>query len=142
MKERSILDVKIQHNAPKVKEFIDLRCIVGWEKQDTKTASKALANTLFHVVARLDSKLIGMGRVIGDGAMFYYIQDVIVDPKYQSMGVGNLLMEKIEVYLSENANAGATVGLFSANGKETFYKKYGYLERDGSQLGFGMCKFL
>ncbi|MDO8673420.1 MAG: GNAT family N-acetyltransferase [Dehalococcoidia bacterium] len=34
-----------------------------------------------------------MARVIGDGGLFYYIQDVIFIPEYQRQGIGTQLMD-------------------------------------------------
>ena len=83
-----------------------------------------------------------MGRVVGDGVMYFYIQDVVVDPDYQHQGLGAVLMEKIESYLSRSANKGAMIGLFAVQGKEAFYAKFDYLQRPSGTLGHGMCKFL
>jgi len=42
--------------------------------------------------------VIGMARVVGDGAMFFYIQDVVVTPAHQGRGVGTLLLERVMGY--------------------------------------------
>jgi GNAT superfamily N-acetyltransferase len=83
-----------------------------------------------------------MGRIVGDGAMYFYIQDVIVDPSYQGTGVGSILMDHIEHYLSIAAQKGSTVGLLAAKGKEDFYIRYDYMLRPSNTLGSGMCKFV
>mgnify|MGYP000639522626 CR=1 FL=1 len=74
--------------------------------------------------------------------MFFYVQDVVVDPQYQGNGLGNLLMEQIEAYLSKSAKKGATIGLLASQGKEPFYEKFGYTVRNGESFGLGMCKFV
>ena len=74
--------------------------------------------------------------------MYYYIQDVIVCPTRQGLGLGNQIMQHIEKYLLENASKYAEIGLFASNGKEGFYQKYGYLVRDGQKLGQALCKFV
>ena len=127
---------------PGAEEFVSLRAQVGWGDTCSKLAEKGLANSLFHVTVRDDAQLIGMGRVIGDDALFYYIQDVVVAPAYQNLGIGRILMNEIETYLKTNVARGATVALLAAQGKESFYARYGYLERTGSPLGKGMCRFV
>ncbi|KPZ57485.1 GNAT family N-acetyltransferase [Pseudoalteromonas sp. P1-25] len=72
----------------------------------------------------------------------FYIQDIIVAPSYQKQGIGRLVMTHIENYLTNTCSNGATVGLLSAHGKESFYTHYGYVKRDGDVLGLGMCKFI
>lgn len=128
--------------SPSVEDFLTLRTKVGWGDLDVNIAEKSLKNSLFHVIIRNDGQLVGMGRVVGDGAMYFYIQDVVVDPSYQKQGIGAALMAKIEDYLSNATNQGSTIGLLAAQGKEDFYSRYGYTLRPNSSLGHGMCKFI
>ena len=132
----------IAQENPTVGEFLSLRRKVGWGEIDSNLAKTSLNNSLFCVVARSESKTIGMGRVVGDGAMYFYVQDIIVDPNYQCMGVGAAIMENIERYLLAAAQKGATIGLLSAKGKEEFYVRYSYILRPSKSLGNGMCKFV
>ncbi|MDF2176918.1 GNAT family N-acetyltransferase [Aliiglaciecola sp. CAU 1673] len=132
----------VAEQPPTPDEFNALREKVGWDSVDPALAKASLAHPLFHVVVRDQQKLIGMARVVGDGYLYFYIQDVVVDPDYQSLGIGKMLMDKIESYLARAAKPGATVGLLAAKGKEAFYRRYGYLERDGEALGKGMCRFI
>jgi putative acetyltransferase len=34
-----------------------------------------------------------MGRLVGDGAMYWYLQEIVVLPKYQRQGIGAQLLE-------------------------------------------------
>jgi ribosomal protein S18 acetylase RimI-like enzyme len=136
------MNFEILSAMPTPKEYVELRALVGWGEVDLEVASKGLERSLFNVSARLGSRLVGMGRVVGDGAMFFYIQDLVVDPEFQNKGLGKLLMDQIEIYISQVAVKGATVGLFSAQGKESFYMRYEYIKRTGEDLGLGMCKFI
>ena len=129
-------------DSPSVEDFLILRSKVGWGDLEANLAEKSLNNSLFHVIIRHDEQLVGMGRVVGDGAMYFYIQDVVVDPSYQKQGIGAALMAKIEDYLSNATNQGSTIGLLAAQGKEDFYSRYGYTLRPNSSLGHGMCKFI
>jgi len=133
-------DFKLE--SPLVDEFLNLRNKVGWGELEFNLAQTSLNNSLFHVTVRDKSVLIGMGRIVGDGAMYFYIQDVIVDPSYQGTGVGSILMDQIENYLSVAAQKGSTVGLLAAKGKEDFYIRYDYMLRPSNTLGSGMCKFV
>jgi len=130
----------IKLESPSIEEFLNLRNKIGWGELDFNMAKTSLTNSLFHVIIRDKSKLIGMGRIVGDGAMYFYIQDVIVEPNYQNSGVGSALMEQIENYLSVAAKKGATIGLLAAKGKEEFYTRYNYVLRPNELLGNGMCK--
>ncbi|ATG78370.1 MULTISPECIES: GNAT family N-acetyltransferase [Pseudoalteromonas] len=133
---------KVEFKAPALDEFANLRTQVKWQNPDDKTLKASIENSQFWVAVYDTDKLIGTGRVIGDGAMYFYIQDVIVAPSYQSKGIGHLVMTHIENYLSSTSSNGATIALLSAHGKESFYTQYGYVKRDGDVLGLGMCKFI
>ena len=128
--------------SPAVADFLQLRSKVGWGELDANLAEVSLNNSLFHVTIYINQQLIGMGRVVGDGAMYFYIQDVIVEPSHRKLGIGAALMDKIESYLNDATKQGATVGLLAAQGKEAFYTRYGYMQRPNSSLGHGMCKFV
>jgi len=132
----------IKLESPSVEEFSTLRKKIGWGEINSNVAEVSLNNSLFHVIIRDESQLIGMGRVVGDGAMYFYIQDVVVDPNYQNSGIGTALMDQIEKYLSITATKGSTIGLLAAKGKETFYTRYGYTQRPNDSLGHGMCRFV
>lgn len=136
------MSIVVNYTAPAVADFIELRQSVGWGETAPELAQKALNNSLFCVVFTAQSKAIAMARVVGDGALFFYIQDVIVHPEFQGRGLGAKLMDEIESFLKRNARKGATIGLFSATGKEAFYERYQYLVRTGEPLGNGMCKFI
>ena len=135
-------DYIISDEAPAAKEYLALRCQVGWDSVDLCVVQKSLESSLFHVSVRDQKKLIGMARVVGDGFMYFYIQDVVVAPRYQGRGIGRMLMSRVESYLSKECTVGSTVGLLAAQGKEAFYRSYGYIERDGTNLGKGMCRFV
>jgi len=128
--------------SPSVDDFLQLRQKVGWGALDANLAQKSLNNSLFHVTIYHDQQLIGMGRVVGDGAMYFYIQDVVVDPDFHHQGLGTELMDTIEGYLRYTADKGSTIGLLAAQGKESFYARYGYVQRPSNTLGHGMCKFV
>ena len=80
-----------------------------------------------------------MARIIGDQGMYFYIQDVIVLPKYQKQNVGFELMKKIMTYIEKNKKENMFIGLMAAKGKEGFYKKFGFVERPSEKYGPGMC---
>lgn len=137
-----VQDFQIKHASPTVDDFLSLRAQVGWQNMSASDALVSLHNSLFHVTVYDNSMLVGMGRIVGDGVMYFYIQDVVVAPKAHGLGIGTLLMKQIEDYIAKNAKQGATIGLLSAKGKEGFYCRFGYTNRPNETLGHGMCKFV
>jgi GNAT superfamily N-acetyltransferase len=121
--------------------MIALRQSVNWGIPDKESLSKGLDNSLYGVCAFVEDTVIGTARVVGDGATVFYIQDVIVNPSCQRMGIGMAIMEKVMDYIGRNACMGAVVGLMSAKGKEEFYKRFGFWERPNEGFGAGMMQF-
>ena len=60
-------------------------------------------NTLYSVCAYDGEKIVGFARIVGDGVLFAYIQDVMVLPEYQGQHVGSCLMEYILGEISRRA---------------------------------------
>lgn len=49
-------------------------------------------NSLCILAAYHENELVGILRAVGDGATILFIQDIIVVPKYQRMGIGTSLI--------------------------------------------------
>ena len=127
---------------PTSKEYNYLRDHVGWGAYaDADAVSNGLEHSLYHVTVQDGDELIGMGRVIGDGAITFYIQDVIVREDYRGRGIGKEIMERIMVFIASVATEGAVVGLFAAKGKEAFYERFEFIPRPNEDLGKGMIQF-
>lgn len=122
-----------------VEEFNSLRLSVGWTKLNHESVSKALDSSLYAVCTIVNNQIVGMGRVVGDGGLYYYIQDLIVETQFQGLGIGNAMLTKIIKFLENNISEGAFIGLMAAKGKELFYKKFGFIERPNKDFGPGMC---
>ena len=138
----SINSLEINLSAPTVDDFLSLREKIGWQNVSADNTKISLENSLFHVAIYSEQQLVGMGRVVGDGIMYFYVQDIAVSPDHQGLGIGALIMKNIEAYLSNTAIKGSTIGLLAVKGKEAFYARYHYIERPNASLGHGMCKFV
>ncbi|KPV49723.1 hypothetical protein SE17_30990 [Kouleothrix aurantiaca] len=132
------IPVTILERAPSVDEFARLRASVGWANPSRIVLSDALASSRFAVCLAREGHVIGCGRVIGDGMMFY-VQDVIVTREFQGHGYGQQIMTAIMGYLETAVPAGGFVGLMAARGAEDFYTQFGFVARPTPQFGPGMC---
>ncbi|MFC1841383.1 GNAT family N-acetyltransferase [Thermodesulfobacteriota bacterium] len=136
---QSIIYIEEKPSAP---EYNNIRRGAGWgEFPDIQGIEKGLDNTLFNLCVRKNGELIGFGRVIGDGTITFYIQDVIVIKKYQQTGIGKEIMQRLMAYISSVASEGAIIGLLSAKGKEAFYKNFGFISRPNEKYGKGMFMY-
>ena len=134
--------ITYSEDPPSVAEYNLFREHVGWGAYtDTQAAAYGLEHSLFHVTARAGDKLIGMGRLIGDGAITFYIQDVIVQEAYRGQGIGKAIMARLMQFIARKATEGAIVGLQAAKGKEAFYEQFNFIPRPNEELGKGMVQF-
>ncbi|GAB1529885.1 MULTISPECIES: GNAT family N-acetyltransferase [Brevibacillus] len=121
------MSFEIIERTPTLEEFHQLCVSVGWEKMmNFKVLKDSLENSLYSVVVLSDSKIIGMGRIIGDGYIYFYLQDIVVLPEFQKMGIGTMIMDKLMSYLKRNAPEKASIGLFSSNEGKKLYEKYDF----------------
>ena len=133
-----MLNYQIVEHLPASEEYNQLRQLVGWGVYEHDVILQALPNSLYCVCAVFNGEIIGMARIIGDGGIAFYIQDVIIKPEYQRQGIGKQLMNKIMDYIRAHANNNSVIGLMSAKGKEAFYTRYGFMIRPDDRLGSGM----
>ena len=132
--------ISIKENVNSVEEFNYLYDAVGWGSYDEKVSEKALANTMYSVSVYDDDKIIGYGRIIGDGICFLYIQDVMVIPKYQNKKIGSQIMNKLLEKINQKKleNPYVRVYLGASKGKKKFYERFGFITREEANLGSGM----
>ena len=130
------LEYQLIENKLTAKDFIRLKVATGFMDRPVEQVEKALAKDLFDVTAVYNGKVIGMGRLVGDGYMYWYLQEIIVLPEYQGMGIGRRIVNRLLDYIKEQTESGTivSVGLTAAAGKETFYVKFGFSKSLGMQM--------
>ncbi len=136
--------ITIKKNIITIEDYLQIRAHVGWLKLETSQAKKALENSLFTVGAYDEERLAGMGRLVGDGAVICYVQDLIVSPEYQHMGVGSKILDTLVEYVESLRRDGTQMMLclMCAKGRESFYREHGFLARPTEELGPGMIQYL
>lgn len=90
------------------------------------------SNSKFKCFVYDQDTLIGTGRALADGADCSYLCDVAVHPKYQGMGVGKKIIEKL-IGLSEGHKK---IILYANPGKEGFYKILGFYKMNTAMAIF------
>ena len=125
------LQFELVDNVLKAEDFIRLKVATGFIERPLPQVEKALQNGLFNVSAICDGKVVGMGRLVGDGAMYWYLQEIIVLPEYQGKGIGKSIVNRLIEYIKDTAIPGTIidVGLSAVKGKEPFYEKFGFSVR-------------
>lgn len=128
-------EYRLLERAPTIEEYQRLRRAVGWNEMTDEGVAEGLPNALWSAVLELDGEIVGCARVVGDGGLYFYLQDVIVVPEHQGRGQGAHLMDALMGYLERSARPGAFVGLMAAVGAEAFYERYGFRRRAEAQPG-------
>ena len=118
-----------------VDEYLQLRNTTNWQSVTRDQVDRALQSDLYSVCVTNKGSVVGMGRVIGDGAIYFYIQDLIVVPELRNKGIGRTIMNSIDQYLIKNAPDGAFVGLMAAEGTYAFYQNFGFKARPNDRPG-------
>jgi ribosomal protein S18 acetylase RimI-like enzyme len=72
--------------------------------------------------AFINGRLVGFGRAISDDQYQSAIYDVVVIPELQHRGIGKSIMKALLSCLPKES----TVLIFSAPGKEEFYRPFGF----------------
>ena len=130
-----IKDVQFVERPPTPAEYQQLRGSTGWCLVDNETVGRALGTGLFAATALRKGTAVGCVRVVGDGALYFYIQDLIVLPEHRGQGIGTRLMDWVMTWLEEHARPNSFVGLMASADHAGFYLRYGFTPRPDNAPG-------
>jgi ribosomal protein S18 acetylase RimI-like enzyme len=128
--------IAYREQPPPATDYCRLFETTGWNQ-----AYQAEANELYqaislswYVLSAYDNdNLVGFGRVISDGVLYALICDLIVKPSCQGQGIGSTLLNKLIARC--RLQQIRVIWLFSAKGKSSFYKNFGFVERPADAPG-------
>lgn len=80
----------ISNTLPPLGELLHLYDAVGWSAytKDPARLQRSLNGSAHVVCARADEALVGLTRIVSDFGTLVYVQDVLVDPRWQRRGIG------------------------------------------------------
>lgn len=111
------------------KELEDLFLSVEWSSgKFPEKLVIAMKNFKTVFSAYDDNKLVGMICVMDDGIMNAYIHYLLVNPKYQKLGIGKKLVEMVKEKYKDYLRL-AVIGYYKAEG---FYKALGFTKSEES----------
>lgn len=116
------------HDLPTRDELVALYDSVTWNRytEHPERLYDAVSRSLRVVCARKAGKLVGLARVVGDGLTIVYLQDILVDPDHQRLGVGRRLFRHI---LEPFADVPQQVLITDDEpGQRLFYEAMGFTE--------------
>ena len=128
--------IKTSYDLPNSLDYIKLRVNSGMgNKKSIERVNIALKNSLFTISLYDEKKLIGMGRIIGDGGISYAVTDIMVDKEYQGKGYGKLIMKEIDNYFSENTDEDCYIILIANLPADSLYSKFSFEYLPNSKCG-------
>jgi len=134
--------IAISHDALTAELYESVRETADFHHYGIEDVRTALSGGLCSVVAYVDGEVAGIGRVVGDGRIAFFIKDLVVLPEYRHCGVGAAMLDALIDRIREQCCDHAYVGLMSTPGKEQFYEGHGFIRRPTGGFGSGMVRFV
>ncbi len=108
-----------------------LESVGGAPYSSIERNATALSGSIFVAAARHKGRLVGLLRLVGDGAYVLHVADMQVHPDFQRKGVGRKLMGMaIDFARKKKTGTGDNSGeftLFARAGADAFYEKLGFI---------------
>lgn len=127
----------IRIDIPEVDEYLALRKVCGLSDRGKDASKIGLSNSIYSVIIRrsADQKLVGMGRLIGDGGTAYQIVDIAVHPSEQGKGLAKNIMQLLMTHIENEVDPQAHVNLIADCPADNLYKQFGFVETAPESLG-------
>ena len=120
-------------DTPIVGEFLELRRLAGLPSRSPHAAARGLSAGLHCVIVREGPRLIGMGRVVGDGGLHAFVTDLAVDPGWQGQGLGRQILDRLVAWCESELPRGCTVSLLPEPGSFRLFAESGFEIRTGME---------
>ena len=111
---------------PPVEDYLRLRMEAGLTPHRRAAALAGLPNSIVSVVVEFGTANVGMGRVVGDGGLFFQVVDIAVLPAHQGKGLGKAIMRNLMVRLARTLTAPAYVSLIADGDASHLYARHGF----------------
>ncbi len=126
------MDIEIIYEIPTAQDYVNLRLRSGMGSKDLKRSQIALENSLFTASIYDGEKLVGFGRVVGDGGITYVVSDIMVDENYRRKGFAERILEAVDQYFERNTHEDSYICLIANRPADLLYNKhkFEYLSED------------
>lgn len=123
---------------PTVDEYRRLRSQAGLSQRSVEASEAGLPNTIAGVVVDLRGRAVGMGRIVGDGGLFFQVVDIAVAPAHQGQGLGKRIMDRLMAELREHVPAEAYVSLIADGQANRLYAQFGFEPTAPESIGMAV----
>ncbi|WP_312045945.1 GNAT family N-acetyltransferase [Anaerotignum sp.] len=129
------MNMQLVYEVPSAQDYVSLRIRSGMGSKDINRSQIALKNSLLTVSLYDKDKLIGFGRIVGDGGITYVVSDIMVDAAYQGKGYAKEIMKAINNYFEENTYDDSYVCLIANYPADLLYQKYQFEYLSANKCG-------
>ena len=117
--------------------YCHLRQRTGLSAKTLSAAELGLPQSLYMVYLVDGEQIIGMGRLVGDGALHCQICDIAVLPQYQGQGLGKRIMAALMDKVQQ-LPASCYVNLIADGDAQFLYRQFGFADVGPKSVGMGM----
>ena len=129
---------RIVEQTPSVADYMRLRDAGHLTPFSEDAARRGLASSWFCICVIQAGRIIGMGRIIGDGGCFFQIVDIVVEPDHRGQGLGKEIMEALMARLNSHAPKSAFVSLMADVPADKLYAQFGFRPTAPRSIGMSL----
>jgi GNAT superfamily N-acetyltransferase len=122
-------DYRLLDGPPPLADYLRLRLESGLSpKSEAQGAGALTGSWTFRHVVDAGGEVVGMGRVVGDGAWYFLIADMATLPAHQGRGIGGAILDALLAHVTEHAPPGAYVTLTADPPGRRLYEQRGFVD--------------
>ena len=118
--------ISIVQRKPTIEEYESIVASVGFRTHDRAAVEIALANTVFAVCAVDDQEIVGVGRIVGDGAVSFLLTNIMVRPSHQRRGIGTRIVQSLCSQMETVPYKNVVLEVVALPGSQQFYERFGF----------------
>lgn len=132
---------KLVESPPPLEDYLNIRKTAGLTPKTPEQSFKALAGAWYTVHLTYGAsenespKVVGMGRIIGDGGWYFHIVDMAVLPDHQRKGLGDQILGNLLDTIVRDAPETPYVNLIADPPGKKLYARHGFVETAGTKTG-------
>ena len=134
------MSLQLHAAIPDIDSYRHLRREAGLSEKTSDAAAIGLPNSLYAVQAFDGELVVGMGRVIGDGGLFFQVVDIAVLPAHQGQGLGKMIMREIMRFIDTDVPASAYVSLIADGQAQDLYAQFGFRHTAPASVGMALVR--
>ena len=118
--------IEIAARIPAPADYRALELAVGFRPHDDAAISSALENSVFVASAFDGDRLVGVGRIVGDGAISFLLTNLLVLPEYQRRGIGSAIVAALCERMGSLPYENMVLEVAPLAGLREFYERHGF----------------